>query len=62
MSREIKVGDKVKCIDDKYSFNRLRKGDIYVVEEGWWGGPTVIVNRVTHNLDRFELEEEDVEK
>ena len=52
---EIKVGDRVRCIDDVQSFNRLREGNEYVVEAAYDGSPTVIVNNAYHCLERFEI-------
>lgn len=54
-SKQIKVGDRVVCIDDTASFNRLRNGNEYMVEANYDGSPTVFVNRSTHCLERFRL-------
>lgn len=54
-TREIKVGDRVVCIDDTASFRRLQKGHEYTVEAAYNGEPTVIVNGAYHCLERFEL-------
>jgi len=54
-SEKIKIGDKVICIDDGASFNRLRNGDIYTVTEDWDGSPTVRVGNASHMLERFRL-------
>jgi len=50
----MKIGDLVRCIDDSYSFNRLRAGNLYRVEAAYDGSPVVIVNRAYHLLERFE--------
>jgi hypothetical protein len=54
-NQNIKIGDKVICINDDASFKRLRKGDTYTVVENFDGSPTVMVGLASHNLDRFEL-------
>jgi hypothetical protein len=53
-SKAIKVGDRVVCIDDEASFNRLRAGNQYIVEADYDGSPTVFVGRSSHSLERFE--------
>lgn len=52
---EIKVGDRVKCVDASASFHRLTEGGLYTVEAAYDNSPTVIVNRSYHSIERFEL-------
>ncbi len=57
-TREIRVGDRVKCIDAEASFNKLALGAIYTVEANYDGSPTVFAGpsgRDAHSIDRFEL-------
>lgn len=49
----LKVGDKVVCVDDRYSFNRLREGHEYIIEPAYDGTPVVIVNGAYHSIERF---------
>jgi hypothetical protein len=55
VNEPIKVGDRVKCIDDTASFNKLRVGNEYTVEAAYDGTPVVIVANAYHSIDRFEL-------
>lgn len=55
--QQIKVGDRVKCIDASASFHRLAEGAIYTVEPAYDGSPVVIVNRAYHSIERFEKAE-----
>lgn len=50
----IKKSDKVICIDDYASFNRLKKGAKYTVSEAYDKSLTVIVNGSYHSLERFQ--------
>lgn len=56
----MKIGDTVRCIDDRYAFNRLRNGELYTVEAAYNGTPIVISRGAYHALDRFEkIDKED---
>jgi hypothetical protein len=37
----LNAGDTAVCVDDTASFNRLRVGNVYRVEDGW-AGPGVL--------------------
>jgi hypothetical protein len=49
MNQEIKVGDRVKCIDASASFHRLAEGALYTVEAAYDGSPVVIVRAAVSN-------------
>ena len=53
-TRQIKIGDRVRCIDASASFHRLAEGAIYTVEAAYDGTPTVIVANSYHSIERFE--------
>ena len=50
----IKIGDRVKCINDEASFGKLQNGNTYIAEKNYDGSATVIIRGSAHNLDRFE--------
>lgn len=58
----MKKGDKVICVNDKASFGRLFKGEIYTVSEAYDGTLTVESRGAYHCLDRFEEILEEKEK
>ena len=49
----MKIGDLVRCVDDRESFGRLKEGAVYTVEAAYDGTPTVISHNAYHCLDRF---------
>lgn len=55
---DIKIGDRVVCVDDSASFRRLRAGDVYAVVANFDGSPTVMVGGASHSLERFRKVEE----
>lgn len=52
---EVKVGDKVVCVDAEASFNRLVKGACYTVEAAYDGSPIVFAGRTEHSIERFKV-------
>lgn len=49
-----RIGMKVICKNEAYSFGRLREGREYTVEAAYDGSPVVLVNGAYHNLEGFE--------
>lgn len=52
----VKVGDRLRCIEDEASFHRLQAGNLYVAEAAYNGEPIVSVGGAYHSIDRFRLE------
>jgi hypothetical protein len=52
---QIKVGDRVVCIDDSASFRKLFAGQTYAVEAAYDGSPVVIASGAYHSIERFQL-------
>lgn len=58
--QNIKVGDKVVCVNAEASFHRLQKGCEYIVEAAYDGSPVVIVSNSYHSIDRFVLKNDPI--
>ena len=53
--RAIKAGDRVACVDDSFSFNRLHIGQQYTVEAAYDGSLVVAASGAYHSIERFVL-------
>ena len=52
---DVKVDDRLLCINAKDSFHRLTAGVVYTAEAAHNDDPVVIVERAYHSIDRFRL-------
>lgn len=53
--QQFKAGDKVICVDERYSFDTLSKNKIYTVYHAYYNSVELVGERSTWCADRFQL-------